>query len=415
MASTATLALNSGEWFLRGLLLMVFLLFQASGPGCCRRVSTYRSVQISGATSLAAVRSQARSPIGGWITVGQERASPRGRFLFLRQLKALTLECSGSLLTQVPSFDRIFNWHLIRNFLDILDFPCFPAYTVRMTQALANTVNRHSQTADRPRVEAAELSEALGIKDFSYWETRTPTFRGVYKGSLVTFEKRARIHEERARRTAKRSEWQSILKRHSRRLEEGFRLPLDWVVTIVSQMDDQDRSPAQDDSKFGNPEPTALARITLDAAAQGQSESLIVDEPRMYSFEEGQQLLAQAKVRGQHYLSSLISEGKLVPPKKIAEFWGISNQALGNRKRAGDVLGLLVNNRLWYPIELENFPTRDSAEYTCMKIKTLSPIEQYLVLTNSHAALGNRTIAQALQEKRVRDVEALMDSILASA
>ena len=286
-----------------------------------------------------------------------------------------------------------------------------------MTQALANTVNRHPQTADRPRVEAAELSEALGIKDFSYWETHTPTFRGVYKGSLVTFEKRARNHAERARRTAKRSEWQDILKRHSRRLEEGFRLPLDWVVTIVSQMGDknQDRSPAQDGSKFGNPERTALARMTLDAAAHGQSESVIVDEPRMYSFEEGQQLLVQAKVRGQHYLSSLISEGKLVPSKKIAEFWGISNQALGNRKRAGDVLGLLVNNRLWYPVELENFPTRDSAEYVCMKMKTLSPIEQYLVLTNSHPALGNRTIAQALQEMMVREVETLLDSILASA
>jgi len=30
---------------------MVFLLSRASGPGCCRRVSTYRCVQISGATS----------------------------------------------------------------------------------------------------------------------------------------------------------------------------------------------------------------------------------------------------------------------------------------------------------------------------------------------------------------------------
>jgi predicted SnoaL-like aldol condensation-catalyzing enzyme len=51
MASTATLALNSGEWFLRGLLLMVILLSRASGPRCCRRVSTYRCVQICGATS----------------------------------------------------------------------------------------------------------------------------------------------------------------------------------------------------------------------------------------------------------------------------------------------------------------------------------------------------------------------------
>jgi hypothetical protein len=52
MASTATLALNSGEWFLRGLLLMVILLSRASGPGWCRRVSTYRSVRIPEATSV---------------------------------------------------------------------------------------------------------------------------------------------------------------------------------------------------------------------------------------------------------------------------------------------------------------------------------------------------------------------------
>ena len=52
IASNATLALNSGEWFLRALLLMGFLLSRASGPGCCRRVSTYRRVRICEATSI---------------------------------------------------------------------------------------------------------------------------------------------------------------------------------------------------------------------------------------------------------------------------------------------------------------------------------------------------------------------------
>ena len=51
MASIATLALKSAEWFLRGLLLMVILLSRALSPRSSSRVSTYRSVQISGATS----------------------------------------------------------------------------------------------------------------------------------------------------------------------------------------------------------------------------------------------------------------------------------------------------------------------------------------------------------------------------
>src|SRR5580765_3191971 len=50
-ASRATLALKIDEWLRRGLLLMVLLLSRASSPiGWCR-VSTYRRVLISEATS----------------------------------------------------------------------------------------------------------------------------------------------------------------------------------------------------------------------------------------------------------------------------------------------------------------------------------------------------------------------------
>jgi hypothetical protein len=65
MASKATLALKIDEWLRRGLLLMVLLLSRASSPTGCRRVSTYRRVLISEATSIV-VEHASVVPPGEW-------------------------------------------------------------------------------------------------------------------------------------------------------------------------------------------------------------------------------------------------------------------------------------------------------------------------------------------------------------
>ena len=81
MASKATLALNVGEWFLRGLLLMVLLLSRASSPIGWRRVSTYRRVLISEATSdLPLTKHSLRDSLGS-ISVCQRRG--KGKFMLV--------------------------------------------------------------------------------------------------------------------------------------------------------------------------------------------------------------------------------------------------------------------------------------------------------------------------------------------
>jgi hypothetical protein len=75
VASSATLALNAGESFRRGLLLMLSLLVSPLFADRSQdRVFTHRRVQISGATSVV----QRRNKSGGGGTRQQECSNRQG-------------------------------------------------------------------------------------------------------------------------------------------------------------------------------------------------------------------------------------------------------------------------------------------------------------------------------------------------
>lgn len=271
-----------------------------------------------------------------------------------------------------------------------------------MTQAQASRSSK--ALPGRPRLEAAELSEALGIEDFSYWESQTPTFRGVYQNRVVTVEKRAL----QRKRFFTRKAWHDAVRRLTKEPStprEGQRLLFDWVFIGVQRVS------SGPSAKPGVEPPRSARQVPLEQAVQEQAPRLLVAEAKTYTEAEKRSLVARAAGRGQQYLLSLIQRGELVPARDIADAWGITAQALGNRKRAGDVFGLMVNNRLWYPAALKHFPSREDAEHVCGRIRHLPPVEQYLVLTNPHAALGERTVAEALAGGMNKDVAQFLDSV----
>ena len=122
-----------------------------------------------------------------------------------------------------------------------------------------------------------------------------------------------------------------------------------------------------------------------------------------------------AIVAGQEYLLAQINAGNLVSSSNLAKSWGITIQALGNRKRNGYVVGMKVNNQLWYPAALKTFQTREVAERVCSALRTVTPLQAFLLLNNQHAGLGFRTFAEALAEGMIAEVHAFLQSAQESA
>jgi hypothetical protein len=279
--------------------------------------------------------------------------------------------------------------------------------------------------ASRPRLEAVELASLLRIEGFSYWESDSPTFRGVMQGRVFTVQQQVGqpTHGKQPlirlikgqKNTGKTAVFQQLMEKAAN-AEEGELLAPHWVIVDVQQLPTRPAEPRKSQT-LADRSPNTRRRhqialqVSLDEAAAAAGLTLD-EEPSDTTLAAAAATIAQAKERGKDYLVLLISEGRLVPAKEIADYWGITSQALGNRKRAGDVLGLMVNNRLWYPAELKSYATREDAERVCARLKTLPAIEQFLVLSNTHRVLGDRTIAHALREGMHKQVDRLLDSVV---
>lgn len=251
------------------------------------------------------------------------------------------------------------------------------------------------------RTEAAELSVLLGLSHYTYTEGGVPTFTGVFAGHKISVKKK--LASKMYPLSSPRSELQAAAKTVIREIaapRSGQELALGWVISSV-------RSTAA-------PVPNAKRRARLDKAVM----NMITHPARDFLISQlsGEPVdLAQAKVGGQEYLLAQISAGNLVSSSNLAKSWGITSQALGNRKRNGYVFGMKVNNQLWYPAALKTFQTREVAERVCSALRTATPIQSLLLLSNQHAELGFRSVAEALAEGMAADVEAFLQSATGSA
>ena len=251
------------------------------------------------------------------------------------------------------------------------------------------------------RMEAAELSALLRLSNYSYTDSNLPTFTGIFGAYKLTVKKR--FVSEVPALSSPRSELQAAARAIAvggPAPKSGQQLALGWVISTV-------RSTA-------TPVPDAKRRARIDEALAKiitlPSSSLTISHlPNEHT------TVAQAKLGGQEYLLTQISEGNLVSSSDLAKSWGITNQALGNRKRNGYVFGMKVNNQLWYPAALKTFETREVAERVCSALRTVTPIESLLLLSARHAELDYRTVAEALSNGMAAEVQAFLQAATASA
>ena len=251
------------------------------------------------------------------------------------------------------------------------------------------------------RMEAAELSALLGLANYSYTDSDVPTFTGIFGAHKLTVKKK--LVAEVPVLSSPRSELQAA----ARTIAEGgtspkssHKLALGWVISTV-------RSTA-------TPVPDAKRQAIFDEAI-ARTITLSRHALTLSYLPTERTTVPQVKLGGQEYLLSQISEGNLVSSSDLAKSWGITIQALGNRKRNGYVFGIKVNNQLWYPASLKTFETREVAERVCSALKTVTPIECFLLLSSRHAELNHRSVAEALADSMDAEVWAFLLAATLSA
>ena len=251
------------------------------------------------------------------------------------------------------------------------------------------------------RMEAAELSALLGLANYSYTDSDVPTFTGIFGAHKLTVKKK--LVAEVPVLSSPRSELQAA----ARTIAEGgtspkssHKLALGWVISTV-------RSTA-------TPVPDAKRQAIFDEAIARPNKFSCSSLTVSYLPTE-RTTAHQAKLGGQEYLLDQISRGNLVSSSVLAKSWGITSQALGNRKRNGYVFGLKVNNQLWYPAALKTFETRELAERVCSALTTVTPIEVLFLLSARHAELEYRTVAEALSSGMAVEVQAFLQAATAVA
>jgi hypothetical protein len=159
------------------------------------------------------------------------------------------------------------------------------------------------------------------------------------------------------------------------------------------------------------PPSSDLPPMPLEEIVAQQAPLLYIGERPEDAALDREAVIAAAHARGQRYLNSLIRERQLLPAEDFARSWGISVPALEGLQRAGRMLALAVHDRLWYPALLTRFPSQEDAERVCAQIGAWPAIEQFLVLTNAHAALGEITVTEALVLGMRNEVTELLASL----
>lgn len=251
------------------------------------------------------------------------------------------------------------------------------------------------------RMEAAELSALLDLSNYSYSDSDIPTFTGVYRAHKLTVKKKLVMAVPVLSST--RSELQAaakIITVGGAAPKSGHKLALGWVISTVRTT----ATPVPDEKRRARFAEALARQVTLPY------------RPSIISDLSNKSLtVAQAKLGGQEYLLAQISEGNLVSSLDLARSWGITSQALGNRKRNGYVFGIKVNNQLWYPAALKTFETREVAERVCSALRTVTPIENFLLLSSRHAELNHRSVAEALANGMDAEVWAFLRAATPSA
>lgn len=91
-----------------------------------------------------------------------------------------------------------------------------------------------------------------------------------------------------------------------------------------------------------------------------------------------------------------VEDRVLVPAAEFVHAWGLTRQALDQARERGDLVGLKVANRWYYPAEFLDLTAEDVAS-VCRALVDVDPISCIIFLQRPHADLNDQTLAQAIR------------------
>jgi hypothetical protein len=91
-----------------------------------------------------------------------------------------------------------------------------------------------------------------------------------------------------------------------------------------------------------------------------------------------------------------IDEGLLVPTADLAHSWGLTRQALDQARERGDLVGLKIANRQYYPAVFLELKAEDVASI-CRSLMDVDPVSRIIFWQRPHASLDGQTLAQAIR------------------
>lgn len=91
-----------------------------------------------------------------------------------------------------------------------------------------------------------------------------------------------------------------------------------------------------------------------------------------------------------------VDDRLLVPTSEVVHAWGVSRQSLDQARERGDLVGLKVANRQYYPEAFLELKAKDVASI-CRALVDVDPISRIIFWQRPHADLDDQTLAQAIQ------------------
>jgi hypothetical protein len=91
-----------------------------------------------------------------------------------------------------------------------------------------------------------------------------------------------------------------------------------------------------------------------------------------------------------------VDDGLLVPTAELAHAWGLTRQALDQARERGDLVGLKVANRQYYPATFLEL-TAEAVASICRSLVDVDPVSRIIFWQRPHANLDDQTLAQAIR------------------
>lgn len=118
--------------------------------------------------------------------------------------------------------------------------------------------------------------------------------------------------------------------------------------------------------------------------------------------------LMAAKMRGAEMKRALLEKHKTLSARKVAEFLGISRQAVDKKRSTGALLAIKSGRQYAYPsFQFEEGGILEGVQEVLRSLKVMGDWTKFNFLVSRDSGLGNRTPLQALQEGEIEKVKRL--------